>query len=79
MTSIIDWQSVEVAVLFMQVAQPSFLNYDGPRLSGLERPQLPAGFDDLPLEQQTRENAFYDVASLSALYRFWLHVHNPAA
>jgi len=74
---IIDWQSTELAPLFNQARQPYFLDYDGPRVRGLERPRLPENLAQLDQAAKTRAEALYLNMSLSALYKTFLHMHNP--
>lgn len=78
-TSIIDWQSAEIAPLFVQVCQPSFLDYEGPQVTGAERPKLRDDFDQLSSDEQRQARKFHTLQSLSALYRKWLQVHHPDA
>lgn len=78
-TGVLDWQSIEIAPLFVQVQQPHFLDYNGPQMKGLERPVLPANVAELPPDQQRHARQLWTLQSLSALYRHWLHVHHPEA
>lgn len=78
-TSIIDWQSVDIAPLFVQVRQPSILDCEGPQVKGLEQPEPPGNISEVPPNERTQANANFHLASLSAQYRFWLHAHNPSA
>lgn len=57
-TSIIDWQSVDIAPLFVQVRQPGFLDFDGPQVKGLEQPELPKNLKDLSPTERRRANFF---------------------
>ncbi|SMR53071.1 unnamed protein product [Zymoseptoria tritici ST99CH_3D1] len=57
--SIIDWQSTEVAPLFVQARQPYIIDFEGPQLPDLstEHPSLPEDFDQLsPGEQAAAHN-----------------------
>lgn len=73
---IIDWQSTEIAPLFYHARQPYLLDYDGPQLHGLERPQLPDNFSTLSGEMQNETNALYSKQALAALYRTYVHKYN---
>jgi len=53
-TCLIDWQSAHVEPLFMQAGHPSFLDFEGPKLEGLDAPSLPNDFDDMNEIQQRR-------------------------
>lgn len=68
-TAIIDWQSTEIAPLFVQARQPHFLDYEGPQLPGTERPHLPMEYEQLSLAEQTRVRSLFYLQSLRALYR----------
>ena len=46
-TSVIDWQAVHVASLFLQVGHPALLEFDGPIPEGLKPTQLPDNFEGL--------------------------------
>lgn len=46
-TSIIDWQCVPVYPMFLITHHPSLIEYDGPRVNGFEKPELPQDFDTL--------------------------------
>lgn len=78
-TGIIDWQSTEIAPLFVQARQPAFLDYREPQTAGVERPELPNDVRQLPADQQQEVRALYVLQSLSAGYRKWLQVHFPEA
>jgi hypothetical protein len=68
-TSIIDWQSTEIAPLFVQARQPYFLDYEGVQLPGVERPELPSDYEQFPDEGKVRANTLYSRQALRALYR----------
>lgn len=51
---IIDWQSVHLAPLYLQVCVPAFLDFQGPKPEGLKVPSLPENFDDLTPHEQKR-------------------------
>jgi hypothetical protein len=46
-TGIIDWQAVNLYPAFLHAHYPSLIEYDGPKLNALERPQLPPNFEEL--------------------------------
>ena len=74
---IIDWQSTALAPLFEHARQPYFLDYDGPPISGLERPRMPENFAQLDPAAQREAKALYLKQSLSALYKTLVHKQNP--
>ena len=74
---IIDWQSAELAPLFQHARQPYFLDYDGPPIFGLERPRLPENLAQLAPAAPKEAKALFLKQSLSALYKAFLHRHNP--
>jgi hypothetical protein len=48
---IIDWQSVHLGPLFLQVCHPAFIDFDGPKPEGFQLP-LPENFDDASITEQ---------------------------
>jgi hypothetical protein len=77
-TSIIDWQSTEVAPLFVQARVPQFLEHEGPRAEVHERPRLPPDFDALePAEQQSVNRLTLD-QGLWVANKIWIRARNPA-
>lgn len=77
-TSILDWQSTEIAPLFVQARLPQFLEHEGPRAEGLQRPRLPPNFDALePAEQQRVKRLTLD-QGLWIAYKIWIRARNPA-
>lgn len=70
---LIDWQSTDILPLFDQARQPYFLDYVGPRLSGLERAVLPDNYAELSPEEQQQAMTLYLQMSLAALYRRLIH------
>ncbi|EME77786.1 uncharacterized protein MYCFIDRAFT_33962 [Pseudocercospora fijiensis CIRAD86] len=75
-TDIIDWQSTEVAPLFLQARQPFILDHDGPEAEGLERPTLPADFAELSKAEQNAASELFMQQSLCVAYRLWIHETN---
>jgi hypothetical protein len=76
-TSIIDWQSTEVAPLFLQARQPHFLDYEGPEAIGLDRPRKPSNFAELSSEEQKVANRVFVAQSLCVAFRRWTHAKAP--
>lgn len=75
--SIIDWQSSELLPLFDHARQPGFLDYDGPRVEGIEQPALPENFHELSADEQAKADNLNSLMSLSAFYRFASHHFTP--
>jgi hypothetical protein len=67
-TGIIDWQSVQLSPLFMQLGHPSIVDFDGSRLEGYAPPNLPDNFDELSPEEQTAAKKLRAAQSLHKLY-----------
>ncbi|GIZ41529.1 hypothetical protein CKM354_000483000 [Cercospora kikuchii] len=68
-TSIIDWQSSEVAPLFIHARQPYLMDYDCDDTLSLERPRKPDNYSELsPEEKQRADQLLFDQA-LCVLYR----------
>ncbi|KAI7087005.1 hypothetical protein KC356_g4565 [Hortaea werneckii] len=76
-TAIIDWQSTEIAPLFVQARQPHFMDYEGPQLLGTERPHLPMDYEQLSLAEQARVRSLFYLQSLRALYRTLMQKSAP--
>lgn len=76
-TSIIDWQSTEVAPLFVQARQPYILDYEGPQAIGLDRPCLPANFAELSPEAQKTANRVLLGQALCVAYKRWTQSRAP--
>ncbi|KAJ5964487.1 Aminoglycoside phosphotransferase [Penicillium vulpinum] len=73
---IIDWQSTELLPLFDHARDPYLLDYDGPRVKGLEPPVFP-NLSQLSLEDQKQARSLYLVMSLSALHKTLTYRDNP--
>ena len=73
---IIDWQSAELVPLFDHILQPAFLDYDGPEVECLERPQLPANVDEPDVKQKAAVVSHYMAASLVFAFRTWVQAKN---
>ncbi|KAF2496248.1 hypothetical protein BU16DRAFT_526753 [Lophium mytilinum] len=74
---LIDWQSTEISPLYFHARQPHILDYDGPPVSGLERPQLPEDIDKLDASAKKHAEALYLQQSLCSLYNTLTHHQNP--
>ncbi|KAI8941675.1 hypothetical protein NX059_002887 [Plenodomus lindquistii] len=74
---IADWQSTELAPLYFQARQPHIIDYGGPPMTGLQRPQRFETTGPLDSEDGRRANALYLQQSLCSLYNTWTHHHNP--
>lgn len=74
---IIDWQSTQILPLYELARQPFFLDYEGPPVVGLERPEFPEDWDQLNPTEQKKAHALYLDMALSALYRTLVHETNP--
>lgn len=67
-TGIIDWQGVHLAPVCMTVDHPSLIDYDGPILKQLEKPELPSNFDELDHDAQKSARALHTAQSVRAIY-----------
>ncbi|KAJ5932236.1 kinase-like domain-containing protein [Penicillium verrucosum] len=65
-TSIIDWQCVPVYPMFLIAHHPSLIEYDGPRVNGFVKPELPKDLDSLDPNAKKSAKATY------AAQLFWL-------
>ncbi|KAK0112105.1 hypothetical protein ONS96_001364 [Cadophora gregata f. sp. sojae] len=76
---IIDWQSTELAPLYCHARQPHIIDYDGPSVHGLERPQPPKDIEKLDGNAKAKKQAqdLYLQQSLCSLYNTFTHHHNP--
>jgi hypothetical protein len=75
--SLIDWQSTEIAPLYFQARRPYVLDYDGPAVNGIERPEPPKDYDSLEPEAQKRADKLWLQQGLCYAYNLWVHRHNP--
>lgn len=66
--SIIDWQGVHLAPLFLQVHHPALVDFEGPVPDGLKPISLPDNFDDLSPEKQLEAKKLRAAQSLYKLY-----------
>lgn len=76
--AIIDWQSTEVRPLFDHVAQPAFLDYDGPPLEGVERPKLPDNYQHLELPERQQARELQKDMALVYAFRNWVRGLNKS-
>ncbi|KAK2752628.1 hypothetical protein FQN55_006741 [Onygenales sp. PD_40] len=65
---VVDWQPVSICPLFMRVARPAFLDYDGPAPEELQRVQLPVNFDSMLPDEQRKAKALHQAQTLHNLY-----------
>jgi hypothetical protein len=73
---IIDWQSVGLNPLFESSPQPAILDYDGPPLDGLERPEEPKDLDQLDPVQRASAFDRYMEMTLASYYRNLIYYTN---
>ena len=73
---LIDWQSTELSPLYFHARQPHFIDYEGPPINGLERPQLRKDLDKLELSARREAEALYLHQSLCSLYMTLTHHQN---
>lgn len=65
---IIDWQSVNLGPLFLQVCHPAFIEFEGPKPEGLQLPSLPENFNELSTAER---KAFKTLQSEQALIKLY--------
>ena len=73
---LIDWQSTELSPLYFHARQPHFIDYEGPPINGLERPQLRKDLDRLKISARGEAEALYLHQSLCSLYMTLTHHQN---
>ncbi|KAF2685338.1 hypothetical protein K458DRAFT_403544 [Lentithecium fluviatile CBS 122367] len=71
--SLIDWQSTGISPLYFHVRQPYIMDYDGPRMYGLERPELPSNIETLDASAKENAEMLYYQQALCALYNTLTH------
>jgi hypothetical protein len=71
--SLIDWQSTEIAPLYFQARQPHIIDYEGPPVYGLERPQPPKDLEKLDASAKNRAETVFLQRSLCSLYNTLTH------
>lgn len=73
---IIDWQNTDILPLFDHARQPPILDYDGPEVKGLERPELDKDVNKRTPDERRRALALFHDQTLVALYRMLIHGTN---
>ncbi|KAF2855758.1 hypothetical protein T440DRAFT_485848 [Plenodomus tracheiphilus IPT5] len=74
---LIDWQSTELAPLHFHARQPQIIDYEGPPVHGLERPQPPSNLEKLEVHEKKHAETLYLQQSLCSLYNTLTHHQNP--
>lgn len=74
---LIDWQSTEIAPLYFQARQPHIIDYEGPPVYGLERPQPRKDLERLDESERRKAETLYLQRSLCSLYNTLTHHQNP--
>ncbi|PVH69760.1 hypothetical protein DL98DRAFT_438347 [Cadophora sp. DSE1049] len=74
---LIDWQSTELSPLYYHARQPHIIDYDGPPVSGLERPRPPKDIEQLDTNAKKHAEALYLQQSLCSLFNILTHHQNP--
>jgi hypothetical protein len=73
---IIDWQSIALVPLFENASHPALLDYDGPPLNGLERPEEPKDLGQLdPAQRASVYEKYWDM-TLASYYRNLIYYTN---
>ncbi|GAM88653.1 hypothetical protein ANO11243_066870 [Dothideomycetidae sp. 11243] len=75
--SIIDWLSTDIRPRYICARQPALLDYDGPRMEGLNRPSIPANLSALDPTEQKKAKSLFLQQSLCSLYRTLIHRQVP--
>ncbi|EPE31723.1 Protein kinase-like (PK-like) [Glarea lozoyensis ATCC 20868] len=73
---ILDWQSSSLSPLYENSASPALLDYEGPRLKGIERPEFPKHLDELDKAEHDRAFDNWMDMTLAAYYRTLIHYTN---
>lgn len=74
---LIDWQSTEISPLYFHARQPHLMDYDGPPVLGLERPQSPKDLEKLEAGARKHAETLYLQQSLCSLYNTLTYHLNP--
>lgn len=74
---IIDCQSTELSPLYYHARQPHIIDYDGPAVVGLGRPQPPKYTEKLDKAARDKAEALYLQQSLCSLHNTLTHHQNP--
>lgn len=78
-TSIIDWQNIWAAPLFMQARFPSIVDCPWPYPRGAVMPRLPDGFSNLSEDEKTLEEQKLQEVKLKKYYEIGSRRLNPVA
>jgi hypothetical protein len=74
---LIDWQSTEISPLYFHARQPHIIDYVGPPINGLERPEPREDLDELGPSERESANTLYLQQSLCSLFSTLTHGRNP--
>ena len=74
---LIDWQSTEVSPLYFHARQPHIIDYEGPPVYGLDRPQPPKDLAKLNGNAKRQAESLYLQQSLCSLYNTLTYHQNP--
>ena len=74
---ILDWQSTSIKPLYQRSSQPAFLDYVGPLLAGVTRPQMPPNIQDMADSEQRQAKLLFYSQLLCCLYRTLLQKQIP--
>jgi hypothetical protein len=77
--SLIDWQSIQVAPMFLQARWPVFLTPPKTHKPGFTEPQLPADFDKLDSDEQDLARDEWQRATNAKLYEAGSYLNDHAA
>lgn len=71
-TAIIDWQSTHIVPMFDHTVTPEFLDYDGPVMQRMERPEPPSLQEGMDPEAEAAALALFDEQILASGYKHLL-------
>jgi hypothetical protein len=74
---LIDWQSTELAPLYLLARQPYIIDYSGLPVLGTARPRKPENYPQLDTEAKKRADVLYLEQSLFSLYNNLTCKQNP--
>lgn len=72
-TGLIDWQATTVSPIYFHARQPFLIDYNGPEIHGLKRPELPADYEQLDSASKRSADILFLKQSLCVLYRTLMH------
>jgi hypothetical protein len=75
--SVIDWQATEIAPLYFQARQPKIIDYDGPPVNSVERPQPHKDMNSPDPTTRKHAEALYLKQCLCSLYNILTSRKNP--